>query len=619
MSRSETGSGARWVRAALQVNPYYYHGKLSPEMCFETEAQYNKALIDECKKLQIEIIAITDHWCVSSAATLIEEARNSGITALPGFEANSSDGVHILVIFPEDTPFDNINAAIALAGGDPGQESGPGLKTTNAIIDAMTARGALAIPAHANMENTGLFKLKGKTLQNVIHNRNLTGIGVSVLTENKFEELEKKIFTQESPFNRTHKLAKVYADDISSPHQLSKASGTTWLKITEPSLEAIKTALKSPDTRIRLKQPQSLQIKSAVSMGGSNEFVECFCWGAVVEGGSGAVVQFVGDGVEVGLVAGDGGSFGKVAADEPVGVFVGSSLPGAVGVSEEHVHAGVVGEALVSGHFPALVPGQCAHRLVGQALDAAGERVTDLVGFPPQRQGDDDQVAGRALNQGRARAGPVLADNQVTFPVARDFPISNVGALINQSHPNNGGFAPACGGFLAHPPARGQANAVFDERLLGVGVDPRVDRLVADRVALSIGRSIHGGQCATRFGAQASADLAGRVPLRQISNHAAAKNRIAIQQALLRAAPGRAGGFAGFLGPIRPVRTCMAGDLTAHHRGATPNQVGDTHLGQTRLQPCHDRRTILDSKHPTTPHDQPPNSTATTRKIAYTL
>lgn len=50
-------------------------------------------------------------------------------------------------------------------------------------------------------------------------------------------------------------------------------------------------------------------LQSAVSMGGSNEFVECFCWGAVV-GGSGAVVQFVGDGVEVWLVAGDGGSFG---------------------------------------------------------------------------------------------------------------------------------------------------------------------------------------------------------------------------------------------------------------------------------------------------------------------
>lgn len=174
-------------------------------------------------------------------------------------------------------------------------------------------------------------------------------------------------------------------------------------------------------------------------MGGSNEFVECFCGGAVAEGSSGAVVELVGDGVEVGLVAGDGGSFGQVAADEPVGIFVGSSLPGAVGVSEEHVHAGVVGEALVPGHFWALVPCQCSHRLVGQALDAAGERVTDLVGFPTQGQGDDDQVAGGALNQGRARAGPVFSDDEILFPVARDFPISDVGAFIDQSHPNDGG------------------------------------------------------------------------------------------------------------------------------------------------------------------------------------
>ena len=101
-----------------------------------------------------------------------------------------------------------------------------------------------------------------------------------------------------------------------------------------------------------------------------------------------------------------------------------------------------------------------------------------------------------------ARAGSVLADDQVAFPVARDFPIRNVRAFIDQSHPNDGWFAPACGGFLAHPPARGQANAVLDERLLGVGVDPRVDRLMADR-AVSVGGSIHGGQCATRFLSQA--------------------------------------------------------------------------------------------------------------------
>ena len=40
-------------------------------------------------------------------------------------------------------------------------------------------------------------------------------------------------------------------------------------------------------------------------MGGSNELAECFCGGAVAEGGSGTVARLVGDGVEVGLVAGD--------------------------------------------------------------------------------------------------------------------------------------------------------------------------------------------------------------------------------------------------------------------------------------------------------------------------
>ena len=229
----------------------------------------------------------------------------------------------------------------------------------------------------------------------------------------------------------------------------------------------------------------------------------------------------------------------------------------------------------------------------------------DLVGFPTQRQGDDDQVAGGALNQGRARAGPVLADDQVAFPVTRDFPIRNVRALINQPHPNDGGFAPACWGFLAHPPARGQANAVFDERLLGVGVDPRVDRLVADRAALGVGRIIHRSHCATCLHAQASADLAGRAPLRQISNYAAAQNLIAVQEPLRGVAPGNLRRPPGVVGLVHAARTPMPGDLTTHHRGATPNRASDTHLGQASLQPHHNRRAILNTEHPTTAHNQP--------------
>ena len=55
----------------------------------------------------------------------------------------------------------------------------------------------------------------------------------------------------------------------------------------------------------------------------------------------------------------------------------------------------------------------------------------DLVGFPTQRQGDDDQVAGGALDQGRARAGPIFSDDEIPFPVARDHPVGDVGAFID--------------------------------------------------------------------------------------------------------------------------------------------------------------------------------------------
>ena len=40
-------------------------------------------------------------------------------------------------------------------------------------------------------------------------------------------------------------------------------------------------------------------------------------------------------------------------SNELVGVFVGSSLPWAVGVSEEHLHASAWGEALVAGDLTA--------------------------------------------------------------------------------------------------------------------------------------------------------------------------------------------------------------------------------------------------------------------------
>ena len=66
------------------------------------------------------------------------------------------------------------------------------------------------------------------------------------------------------------------------------------------------------------------------SKGGTNELGECFLWGEVVKGDAGAVVEFVGNNARVGVVAGDGGPFGQVAAHEVARVLV-HLFQGAVG------------------------------------------------------------------------------------------------------------------------------------------------------------------------------------------------------------------------------------------------------------------------------------------------
>ena len=62
-------------------------------------------------------------------------------------------------------------------------------------------------------------------------------------------------------------------------------------------------------------------------------------------------------------------------------------------------------------------------------MNVACERFTDLGGPAPERQGQDDQVAGGALDESRARTGPIFSDDEVPFPVARDHPVGNVGEL----------------------------------------------------------------------------------------------------------------------------------------------------------------------------------------------
>ncbi|UVJ57430.1 TrlF family AAA-like ATPase [Trueperella pyogenes] len=265
-----TDAGARWIRAALQVNPFTYEGRNSPKTFFSDEAAYNSALLDTCQEMGISMIAVTDHWCVDSAAGLIAAAEDRGIVALPGFEANSSEGIHILVIFEAGTPIATIDAAIGRCGATPGCNNGTTGEPFAKIMEHMTAAGALPVPAHVNVEPAGLLTTRsGQPLAMMILHEDLHAIGVS--PNAKLAKDQEEVVNGSGIFERVHPLAVIHADDVMGPRQLRQPGASTWFKVSSCSLESLKLAVRTPETRVSLDDPQSKpqpRIKSVSWVGG---------------------------------------------------------------------------------------------------------------------------------------------------------------------------------------------------------------------------------------------------------------------------------------------------------------------------------------------------------------
>lgn len=251
---AEEPVGAHWIRAALQVNPYAYKGKNEPSKSYGSEEDYNVALLDECVNLGIGLIAVTDHWCVDSASGLISAATGRGIVALPGFEANSSEGVHILVIFEAGTNASTVNAAIGACGVQPGCANGTTGNSFKDILDKMSELGALVIPAHANVPNSGMLTGRtGNPLVAMVKDSNLHTIGIT--PSQPEAPSQDDIIKARKPYDRKHPLAVVYADDIVHPDQLKTDGATTWFKVSSSCVESLRLAVRTPQTRVALEDP----------------------------------------------------------------------------------------------------------------------------------------------------------------------------------------------------------------------------------------------------------------------------------------------------------------------------------------------------------------------------
>ena len=248
----ELPNGARFYRCALQINPFAYLKRHHKHTTFESEGEYNDAIVEACLAKGIEVVAITDHYRVQSSMTLVRAARDAGLWAFGGFEAVSKDGVHFLCLFDPDKD-DRLERFIGECRvHDPDRPSPIGSLDSSALLERSREWGAVVVAAHVASKGGLLRTLQGQTRINVWTSPHLLACALPGPVEDAPDGIRQILLNKDAEHKRPRAVAIVNASDANSPEDLKKSSASCFIKMSEVSVEAFRQAFLDPESRIRL-------------------------------------------------------------------------------------------------------------------------------------------------------------------------------------------------------------------------------------------------------------------------------------------------------------------------------------------------------------------------------
>lgn len=240
---------AKFYRCAFQVNPASYAAKFRGNGHGLDERTYVQKLLDKCVELDIEVIAVTDHNDAGSIALFREEAKPRNITVFPGFEVASSEGVHVLCIYPLDATkaaLDRYLGEIGITTTEP--SSSLSKKSFADLLECVRTQGGLTIAAHITQEKGLLNTLHGQARVQAWRDSNLLCVQIPGSVEEAADDKRPILKNQNADYKRevgpdaTTALAIVNAGDVAKSEALDLATSTCWVKMTEPSLEGLRQA-----------------------------------------------------------------------------------------------------------------------------------------------------------------------------------------------------------------------------------------------------------------------------------------------------------------------------------------------------------------------------------------
>lgn len=267
---------ARFWRCALQVNPVGYNSVYrgcEHGMC---EADYNQALLAKCLELDIKVVGLADHGSVDSVDTLRNVLAPHGIVVFPGFEIASTEKIHMVCLFPEDTTKDQLNRFLgSLQLTDPEEKVRPSRLGCIQLAETIKGLGGFWYAAHATQASGILFHKSVHTWQrgDLVKAAQIPGS-----IDDLPPEYKSIVLNTDPNWKRERPIAAINAKDVAQPSDLDDAGATCWIKMTKPTFDAFKVAFLDPESRIRLnsQKPEATagEIVSMTISGGYLDGVE---------------------------------------------------------------------------------------------------------------------------------------------------------------------------------------------------------------------------------------------------------------------------------------------------------------------------------------------------------
>ena len=240
---------ARFWKCALQVNPHSYSGNYRGQEHGFNARDYAESLLEVCLDEKIKVVGLADHGRVSDAEIAREVLTESGIVVFPGFEVATTEKVHWVCLFPENTSQQQLERYLGMLHlTNPMDGVRPSDLGGKQLLEQVEVLGGFCYAAHVTSKS-GV--LKGG-FNNLWTDTRLRAAQIPGSVGDLPHEYKVIVLNKNREYRRDHSVTSINAKDISKPDDLSDPSATTFIKMTRPCFESFLMAFKDPESRVRL-------------------------------------------------------------------------------------------------------------------------------------------------------------------------------------------------------------------------------------------------------------------------------------------------------------------------------------------------------------------------------